>query len=223
MQGYKDSNMQVLAVLAQKGGVGKSMLARSLAVQGLMDDIKTAVLDADPQGTVVAWSRRRKLSAPAVVPLGSQTITEALRELGARGADLVVIDTPPHSQPIISLAAAAADAAILVTGPFPEDLEQVGIAAEIVRSLGKPAGIVLNKTPPKSHALTLARSALATFQLPICPTALVQLLSHPYASAEGLSAQEREPGSKAAAEIAEVWDWIKDSILVSLRAKMLAS
>ena len=58
--------MQVLAILAQKGGVGKSMLARSLAVQGLLDGIKTAVLDADPQGTVAAgadagtvWPRRR--------------------------------------------------------------------------------------------------------------------------------------------------------------------
>lgn len=215
--------MKVLAVLAQKGGVGKSMLARSLAVQGLMDGLKTAVLDADPQGTIVAWSRRRKLSAPTVISLGSQTISEALRDLAARGADLVVIDTPPHSQPIISVAASAADAAILVTGPFPEDLEQVGAAAGIVQSLGKPAGIVLNKTPPKSHALTLARAALATFQLPICPTALVQLLSHPYASAEGLSAQEREPNSKAAAEIAEVWGWIKANILVSLRANTLAS
>ena len=51
--------MLVLAILAQKGGVGKSMLARSLAVQGLMDGMKTAILDADPQGTVVSWSRRR--------------------------------------------------------------------------------------------------------------------------------------------------------------------
>ena len=51
--------MQVLAILAQKGGVGKSMLARSLAVQGLLDGVRAAILDADPQGTVVAWSRRR--------------------------------------------------------------------------------------------------------------------------------------------------------------------
>jgi chromosome partitioning protein len=117
--------MHVLAVLAQKGGVGKSMLARSLAVQALMDGLKTAVLDADPQGTVVAWGRRRKPDAPAVIALGSQTIAEAVRELAQRGADLVVIDTPPHAQPIISTAARAADAAILVTGPYPEDRDVV--------------------------------------------------------------------------------------------------
>ena len=207
--------MRVLAVLAQKGGVGKSMLARSLAVQGLIDGRKTAVLDADPQGTVVAWGRRRKLGAPAVMPLGSQTIADAVRDLVARGAELILIDTPPHAQPIISQAAQVADAALIVTGPFPEDLEQVGVAVGIVQGLSKPTGIVLNKTPPKSQALTLARAALTAFRLPICPTALTNLVSHPYASAEGMTAQEREPGSKAAIELAEVWEWIKVSALVS--------
>ena len=191
------------------------MLARSLAVQGLLDGIKTAVLDADPQGTVAAWGRRRSLAAPSIVSLGSQTIAEAVRDLASRGADLVVIDTPPHAQPIISVAATVADAALLVTGPYPEDLEQVGVVAGVVQSLGKRAGIILNKTPPKSHALTLARAALTAFQLPICPTALTHLVSHPYASAEGLTAQEREPGSKAAAELTEAWVWIKQSILAS--------
>jgi chromosome partitioning protein len=207
--------MQVLAILAQKGGVGKSMLARSLAVQGLLDEVRTAILDADPQGTVVSWGRRRQSPAPGVASLGSRGLAEALADLAARGAQLVVIDTPPHAQPVINLAASVADAALLVTGPYPEDLEQVGVVAGIVRALGKPSGIVLNKTPPKAHALTLARAALAAFNMPLCPTAITQLVSHPYASAEGMTAQEREPDSRAAVEIAELWAWIKQHLLVS--------
>ena len=62
--------MLVVAVVAQKGGVGKSMLARSLAVQGLIDGRKTALIDADPQGTVTAWGKRRRHDAPAIVALG---------------------------------------------------------------------------------------------------------------------------------------------------------
>lgn len=206
--------MLVLAILAQKGGVGKSMLARSLAVQGLMDGMKAAILDADPQGTVVSWSRRRQAAAPTVVSLGGQHLAAAILDLKARGADLVVIDTPPHAQPVISMAAAAADVALLVTGPYPEDLEQVGVVAGIVRGLGKPAGIVLNKTPPKAHALTLARTALAVFNMPLCPAAITQLVSHPYASAEGMTAQEWEPGSRAATELDQLWAWMKQHLLV---------
>lgn len=206
--------MKVLAILAQKGGVGKSMLARSLAVQGLMDGMRSAILDADPQGTVVSWNRRRQAAVPTVVTLGGQSLAAAITDLAARGADLVVIDTPPHAQPVISMAAAAADAALLVTGPYPEDLEQVGVVVGIMQGLGKPAGIVLNKTPPKAHALTLARTALAVFNMPLCPAAITQLVSHPYASAEGMTAQEREPSSRAATELAQLWAWIKQHLLV---------
>lgn len=207
--------MQVIAVIAQKGGVGKSMLARSLAVQGLIDGRKTAILDADPQGTVVSWGRRRSMAAPTVIELGSGTLPreiEALRELGA---ELVVIDTPPHAQPIISVAASSADALLLITGPYPEDLEQVGVAAGITQALRKPAGIILNKTPAKAHAIILARTALTAFQMPVCPTALTNLVSHPYASAEGLTAQEREPRGRAAAEVREVWSWVRQNILAN--------
>jgi chromosome partitioning protein len=200
--------MIVVSILAQKGGVGKSMLARSLAVQGLLAGRKTALIDADPQGTVTAWSKRRQLDVPAVVALGASTLAIVLAELQSKGADIVVVDTPPHAQPIINLAAASSDLALIVTGPYPEDLEQVGAVTGIIKNLGKPAAVVLNKTPPRSHALALARSALATFALPICPTAITQLVTHPYASAEGLTAQEREPTSKAAVELGEVWKWL---------------
>ena len=74
---------------------------------------------------------------------------------------------------------------------------------------------------PASHALALARSALATFAMPICPTAITQLHSHPYASAEGLTAQEREPTSRAAQELGAVWAFVKTSVLVSLDAGIL--
>ena len=205
--------MKVLAILAQKGGVGKSMLARSLAVQGLIEGIKVAILDADPQGTVVSWGRRRQFPAPAVTSLGARGMVEALADLAERGAGLVVIDTPPHAQPVINFAASVADAALLVTGPYPEDLEQVGVVAGIVRGLDKPSGIVLNKTPSRTHALTLARAALTTFNMPLCPIAITQLVAHPYASAEGMSAQEWEPDSRAAAELAELWAWVKQTLL----------
>lgn len=201
--------MQILSILARKGGVGKSLLARSLAVQALIDGRKTAILDADPQATIVSWGRRRQHGAPFILGLGNRTIRDALGEIEGRGGEFVLIDTPPHAQPIINIAADAADASLIITGPFPEDLEQVGPVASIIAGLGKPAGIVLNKATPKTTALSLARAALTTFNLPVCPTAITQLVGHPYASAEGLCIQEREPDGKASAEIAAVWAWAK--------------
>ncbi len=151
---------------------------------------------------------KRKAPAPAIIGNDGATIDEQLTELKGRGCVLVLIDTPPHDQPAMNAAATQADLCLVVTGPYPEDLEQVASPVSITRRLGKDTGIVLNKTPTRAHALTLARTALATFTVPICPTALTLLLAHPYASAEGLTAQEREPNSKATVELAELWAWL---------------
>jgi chromosome partitioning protein len=204
----------VLAVVARKGGVGKSTFARSIAVQALIDGHKAAIIDADEQATSFKWSRRRKENAPAVVQLDGRTLAEAVAELKGRRAEFIVIDTPPHDQPIINIAAEAADAALIVTQPYPDDLQEVGVAAAILHRIGKAAGIVLNNTPARAHALTMARAALTAFPMPTCPTAITHLMSHPYASAEGQTAQEREPKGKAATELADVWDWLKSSIIV---------
>ena len=54
--------MNILSVLSQKGGTGKSHTVRSLAITALIDGRKVAIIDADPQGTVVAWGKRRQIS-----------------------------------------------------------------------------------------------------------------------------------------------------------------
>lgn len=205
----------ILAIVARKGGVGKSTFARSIAVQALLAGYKAAIIDADEQSTSFKWSLRRKEKAPTVEQLGARSVDEAITTLQGRGADCIVIDTPPHNQPIINIVAKAADAALIVTQPYPDDLQEVGVAAGILHSLGKPAGIVLNNTPTRANALTLARAALASFPMPTCPTAVTHLMTHPYASANGLTAQEREPKGKAAIELAEVWEWFQTTILAS--------
>ena len=199
--------MTVLAVLAQKGGVGKSMMARSLAVAALIDGKKAAIVDADPQGSVSAWGRRREQPVPGIFTVDEMAVGKAVAEAKKRGAAFIAIDTPPSIQPVINSSAMAANTCLIVTGIFPEDIETVANVVQIVRTLKKPTAIIINKTT-RSQALTLARTALGTFRLPVCPIPISQLVSHPYASAEGMTAQEREPDSKAAQEIAAAWKWL---------------
>jgi len=47
--------MKVLAILSQKGGVGKTTLATCLAVASENDGKKTAIFDLDPQATASFW------------------------------------------------------------------------------------------------------------------------------------------------------------------------
>jgi chromosome partitioning protein len=205
--------MKIIAILSQKGGAGKSTLARAFAVAGLMDGQRTAIIDADPQGTVAGWAKRRQAKAPTVATLDGRTLIDVLADIRTKGAQLAIIDTPPHVKPLVSLAVTEADAVAVPVRPSPDDLAAVGGTLAIVRESGKPAGIIINHAPAKSLALTMARTALATFGLPIAPVALVERMAHQYAAAEGLTALEREPDGKAATEINVVWQWFKSNII----------
>lgn len=205
--------MEVIAIASQKGGVGKSLLARAFAVAGLIEGKRAAIIDTDPQGNSASWGRRRPHPAPLVLTTEKDPLPRLLERLAANGAELVIIDTPPHAKPIVSLAVEHAGAVIVPVRPYPDDLEAVGPTVQIIRAAGKRAGIVLNATPARAQAVTLARGALATFGLPISPTALCDRVSHPYAIAEGLTAQEREPHSKAAEEVAAVWAWVRAVVM----------
>jgi chromosome partitioning protein len=184
-------------------------MVRALSVQALIEGMRAAIIDADPQGSVLSWARRRKAKAPTVYGLDGTTLEARLKALRMAGAELVLIDTPPSIHPVIAMAAEASDLVLIVTGPYPDDLSAIGSTVQIAKGQGRGGGIVLNRTASKSSALQLARGALAAFDLPICPTAIVQRVAHPYSSASGMTAQEWEPGGAAAKEIEEVWTWTK--------------
>jgi cellulose biosynthesis protein BcsQ len=57
--------MYTVALLAQKGGVGKSTLVRALAVQAHLARMKGGIVDADPQATTSGWHLRRQERAVA--------------------------------------------------------------------------------------------------------------------------------------------------------------
>jgi chromosome partitioning protein len=201
--------MKVLALLSRKGGTGKGTIARSIAIAALMDGRSVGIVDADEQASMAKWAERRPHAQPLILHTSKGTIKQHIATFRKAAADLVVIDTPPNVQPIINLAIAEADAALIVTGVFFDDLEQVAALVDMLKRVKKPTAIVLNRTPTRSAALTLARNALATFSLPICPQPIALLVAHPYAGADGLTASEREPGGRAAEEIGKMWEWLK--------------
>jgi chromosome partitioning protein len=201
--------VNIIAVVAQKGGVGKTTVSQCLAVEALRQGLATALIDADPQRSATEWGEQRNaagIDAPSVIPLGSKSLSSVIADLKKRGAAFVVIDTPPHSAPAINAALGVSTGAVMVT-------RALEATWAIVSRMNKPSAVVFTQTPPgtRAKALMLAKGRLDELRIPNCPTPLTYTLSFPYAQAEALAVQEREPTSKARAEIAEVWSWLRRS------------
>ena len=87
--------MLIVAVVMEKGGVGKTTIALNLAVAAVQDGRTTAIIDIDPQATVSNWTDRRSHEKPWVVPTPAARITAAIEQAKTQGVDFIVIDTPP--------------------------------------------------------------------------------------------------------------------------------
>jgi len=206
--------MRVTTVCSSKGGAGKTTLSQCLAIEALRQGLATAIIDTDPQKSATDWGNQRELAgidAPAVITLGSQSLRAVVKQLEDRGAAFVVIDTPPHSDLAINAALEVSTGAAMVTRPNPMDIRALEATWIIMQRMKKPAATVFTQTPPgnRARALALALGRLKELGIPHCPTPLSYTLSYPYAQAEALAVQEREPTSKARAEVADVWAWLK--------------
>lgn len=84
--------MKVLAILSQKGGVGKTTLATCLAVAAEQAGKETAIIDLDPQATASFWKDVRQLDTPAVASIQPVRLAAMLKACADAGTDLVVID-----------------------------------------------------------------------------------------------------------------------------------
>ena len=174
--------MKIIAVVAQKGGVGKTTVTQCLAVEALRQGLATAIIDADPQRSATEWGEQREavqIDAPPVLPLGSKSLGSLIADLKKRGAAFVVIDTPPHSAPAINAALDVSTGAVMVTRPNPMDIRALEATWGIVSRMKKPSAAIFTQTPPgsRARALVLARGRLDELNVPNCPTPLTYTLS----------------------------------------------
>src|SRR6185503_6040095 len=107
----------IIALLNQKGGVGKTTLALHLEGAWAAQGKRVTVIDADPQGSALDWSAQRLFG---VIGLARDTLHREAPEI-ARDADHVVIDGPPRVAGLLRSALLAADLVLIPAQPSPFD------------------------------------------------------------------------------------------------------
>ena len=140
---------QIIGIVSQKGGVGKSTLSRLLAVEYARNEYSVKIADMDlSQATVSEWNRVRmgKEYEPLVHVEQFNSVIEALKQ--RNNYDLIIFDGAPHATRMTLDIALQSDFIILPTGVTLDDLRPtIRLAHELV-SKGvdaKKIGIVLSR------------------------------------------------------------------------------
>jgi len=196
-------------MLSQKGGTGKTTLSLHLAVASEKVGKRAVVIDLDPQASSAEWKDSRKSDTPIVVPIPATRLPQAVQAARDGNADLVLIDTAPHSGDVALAAAEAADLVLIPCRAGILDLRAIGTTARAVKLAGKKAYVVLNAVPPRaSNMLVDAREAVAVHGLEVAPVALRQRAAYVHALTAGQTAQEYEPKGKADEDMAKLYRWL---------------
>jgi chromosome partitioning protein len=198
--------MKRLVFFNSKGGAGKSTLAVHTGVAAAYQR-RTALLDADPQGTLQAWGAARELDAPAVLPSPAANLLADLARLEAQGVELAVIDCPPYITAESTRLVEAADFVVVPVQPTMPDIAGCRHAVEILRATGRPFAFVINRAPARAAEVAQAHEALREWG-EVCPIVIGDRRSFSRALANGQAVGEFDGDTAASREAQEACDWI---------------
>ena len=209
--------MQVIAVLNQKGGAGKTTIATHLARALQLDGADVLLVDSDPQGSARDWAAVQDDNPVTVVGIDRPTIDRDLKNVARK--DFVVIDGAPQAADLAVSAIKAADFVLIPVQPSPYDIWATADLVELVKQRievtdGKlQAAFVVSRAIKGTRIGGEVAEALAGYELPILDARITQRVSYPGTAAAGTTVLESEPDGDAAAEVRALAAEIKQKLI----------
>jgi chromosome partitioning protein len=202
--------LDIVAIISQKGGAGKTTLAVNLAVAAEMADVPTVIIDLDPQASAKTWhDLRAKKDSPVVISAQASRMSEMIEIARSNGAEFIIIDTAPHSESGALGAARAADLVLIPCRPAILDLKAIGTSGDLAALAKKEAVVVLNAVPHQGKLAEEAGEAVRGYGLSTAPIRLTQRAAYVHSLTAGQAAMEFEPEGKAAQEVLELYKWTR--------------
>lgn len=155
----------IISVVNRKGGAGKSTTAIHVAELLRIAGHKVAIVDLDPEGTLIAWYLQAKSRFPEVSRVYEGTrLRQALEE-----NEIVVLDTPPNSRELAVTAMKMADRVIIPTQAGPLELDRLKVVLRDLVDSGfeGPWGVLLTAITPNSNLGVTMSEALRLKDVPV--------------------------------------------------------
>ncbi len=195
-------NAKVITIAQQKGGAGKTTIAAHLAVAFSQMGLRVAAIDIDPQGSLSHWHRIREEKfgeGYTGITFGAFSGWRISGELSRlkRNFDVIVLDSPPHTETETRAAIRNADLLIIPVQPSPTDLWATQATIDIAKSEKVSYITVLNRVSANSKIAETISKELSNLSN-------VHLGNRVYFASsimEGKCVTETSPKSPAAEEV----------------------
>lgn len=201
---------KVVAIVSEKGGVGKTTVTTNLGVAAHLAGLDVAIVDLDPQTNAADWFDERGAgSLPEAVAIQPNRLKRFLDDLRANGTKLVLIDTPREAGNAGYVAAENADFVLVPYKRGGHDLRALDRTLNMCKLAGKRPHLVLNYIRPGATRVEAdARESVASKDCEVAPVVLHEWTAYDATSITTRTAQETDPGSPVAKEIEALYLWL---------------
>ena len=204
---------EVIALVTQKGGAGKSTILTNLAVNAVNDGHSVMVVDADPQQTLNTWWEDREADDIDCVLVGADEVSliGTVKERFTN-YDFVFIDTPAQAEALNRTVITASDFCLLPCRPSLPDMRAQRITSQTVIDNKKHGAFIVSQAPSQGTRGLETKKSLAIYGLPVAKPVVTQLVAYQDAYGLGLGVAEFEPEGKAADESIMLWKWLQQKM-----------
>ena len=209
---------KVITISQQKGGSGKTTLAVHLALAFIKyHNLKVAVIDTDPQGSLGKWFMIRtekkvsndNLTFKTASLWGAQYESKTLK----KDHDIVIIDTPPKIESDARPSIESADLVLIPVAASHVDFWATGAIVDIAKKANKKILIQINRSSQRSKLISKTNEFIKSLDLSATKTIIGNRQIFAASMGEGKTAIEKQKKSNAVEEIKN----LSEQILLELK------
>lgn len=204
---------QVITLATSKGGAGKSSLVRNMAAHWINIGMKVAIIDADPQGSIInRHNPKGLLKDLMVIADPEESVSESINQL-KQSYNYIIVDTGGFRNKTTVKALITTDLAIIPLKPSADDVSGALETYNLIKELNNIPERIANPIKYRmvmtmSHQNTIiakhVRSELEQLGYLLIKSEMYHRVAYPETAINGLSPCITDPDGPAARDISNI-------------------